>query len=460
MDRNRLSRVAITGAGGFIGRALTAKLLARGYRVIALGRNPAAAAFPTGVEARRFDPNAPAPQPQAFEGADTVVHLAGEPVAGRWTNEKKRRIRDSRVNGTRLVIASVAAAPSRPCTLVCSSATGYYGDRGDEPLDEGAAPGSDFLARTCIDWERAAGDAARYGMRCVQMRTGIVVGRGGALEKMLRPFRFGVGGPFGSGKQFVPWIHIDDLTELYVFALENAAVEGPINAVAPDYANSARFAQALGAAVKRPAVLPAPGFALRAILGEFAETLLGSQLVLPAEAQRHGFRWTHARLENAVAAAIAERAPWPVLRTFEDEQFVPLSPEQTFPFFAKAENLESITPPSLRFTIRSSPPQMREGALISYRLRVRGVPMRWKTMISHWDPPRGFDDVQLHGPYSLWHHEHRFEPVNGGVKMTDRVTYALPLYPLGNAALPLVRRDVAEIFAYRRKAIERLIDAP
>ncbi|HEV3152915.1 MAG TPA: TIGR01777 family oxidoreductase [Candidatus Baltobacteraceae bacterium] len=452
-----MKRVAITGAGGFIGRALTAKLLARGYGVIALGRNLARDAFPPGVEVRRFDPNAPEPQPEAFHGADAVVHLAGESVAGRWTEEKKRRIRDSRVNGTRLVIASLPAAPARPAVLVCSSATGYYGDRGDDPLGENATPGSDFLARTCVDWERVASVASGYGMRAVQLRTGIVLGRGGALAKMAPVFRMGVGGPFGNGKQFVPWIHIDDLTELYVFALENAAVEGAINAVAPDYATSARFAQALGAAVKRPALLPAPAFALRAVLGEFASTLLASQLVLPAAAQRHGFTWRHGRLESAVADALAQTTPWPVLRVFEDEQFVPLSAEQTFPFFAKAENLRSITPPSLRFTIRNSPVQMRQGTLISYRLRVRGVPMRWKTMIAQWNPPHGFDDVQLRGPYALWHHEHRFEPVSGGVKMTDRVTYALPHFPLGNAVLPLVRRDVAQIFAYRRKAIENLV---
>ena len=184
--------------------------------------------------------------------------------------------------------------------LVSASAVGYYGDRGDEPLTEHSKPGDDFLAGVVSRWEAAAHEAEKLGIRTAMLRTGIVLGDGGALSKMKLPFQLGIGGPFGSGRQFVPWIDIEDLAALYRFALENVAISGPLNAVAPDYATSARFAQALGAALKRPALAPAPSFALRIVLGEFAETIVGGQLVIPALAQDAGFQWKYPRLESAL----------------------------------------------------------------------------------------------------------------------------------------------------------------
>ena len=447
-------RVAVTGASGFIGRALVERLIERGYGVIALGRSAPADPFPAGVEFRRFDPGAQ-PQPSAFEGADAVVHLAAESVAGRWTLDKKHAILTSRVAGTRCVVASLAQLARPPSVLACASGTGYYGSRGDLPLEETTEAGTDFLARVCIAWEREANAAAAHGIRAVQLRTGIVLGRGGALAAMAPAFRVGAGGPFGAGSQFVPWIHLDDLTAMYLFVLERNGIAGAVNAVTPDYATSARFAQALGAALHRPALVPAPSFALRAALGEFAQTLLGSQLVLPARAQDAEFRWTRPYLEDALADVYGTQ-PWLVVKTFSAEQFLPHPPESVFPFFADAGNLEAITPASLRFRIRSVAPEMRRGALIRYALSLHGVPFRWKTMIARWDPPHGFEDVQLHGPYALWHHSHSFVPVDGGTLMTDRVRYALPLYPLGEVARSLVSHDVKEIFAHRRVAIERL----
>lgn len=455
MARIQGRRVAVTGASGFVGRALVTRLRERGYAVIALGRGAAGAGLPDDVEFRRFDPGAGVPDPAAFEGADAVLHLAGEPVAGRWTPGKKHAIFASRVDGTRTVVASLAASTQRPSVLVCASATGYYGARGDERLDEAAPPGDDFLARVCLAWEREAAAAETLGIRSVRLRTGIVLGEGGALTAMLPLFRTGLGGSFGGGSQFLPWIHLDDLIELYLFAFERTDIAGALNAVTPDYATNARFAQALGAALHRPALLPAPAFALRAVLGEFAQTLLGSQLVLPARAQDAGFTWRQPYLEDALAAALG-RSPWPIVKTYSAEQFLPLPREEVFPFFAAASNLESITPASLRFHIRDAPPEMGRGALIRYVLRVHGVPLRWTTMISRWDPPYGFDDVQLHGPYALWHHSHSFERVAGGTLMNDRVRYALPLHPLGELARQLVERDVEQIFSHRRDAIARL----
>lgn len=446
-------RVAITGASGFIGRRIVEVLLERGHTPVALSRNPGKLHLPSGVEQRPFDP-ASGGSPNAFEGSDAVIHLAGETVAGRWTAEKKRAIYDSRVHGTRSVVASIARCAAKPGVLLSASASGYYGSRGDEPLFETSQPGSDFLSGVCVDWEREAMQARALGVRVACLRTGIVLGRGGALAPMLPIFRFGVGGPFGGGRQFVPWIHLDDLAELYVFALENAQIEGAVNAVTPDYATSARFSQALGAAVKRPAIAPAPAPALRIVLGEFADTLLASQLIVPAVAQDAGFSWRYGLLESALAdAAGAGVSGTPNVRRFASEQFVDAPIDEVFAFFSEARNLEAITPELLHFTIVRAPAAMGRGAQIEYKLRLRGLNVGWKTMIARWDPPHAFVDVQLHGPYAFWQHTHTLTPVDGRIRLNDEVLYALPLAPLSRLAEPLVRRDVAKIFAYRAATI-------
>lgn len=447
-------RITVTGASGFVGRRVIAALVARGYTPIALGRDPERLEVPSAVERRRFDPNE-GPSPSAFEGSDAVIHLAGETVAGRWTPQKKRAIYDSRINGTRAVVTSIAACARKPEVLVTASASGYYGSRGDEPLFETSAPGQDFLAHVCADWEQEALQARALGVRVACMRTGIALGRGGALTQMLPVFRTGAGGPFGGGRQFVPWIHVDDLAALYVFAIENHGINGPVNAVTPDYATSARFSQAAGAAVRRPAIAPAPRMALRAVLGEFAETLLASQLIVPAVAQDAGFTWRYSLLESALAdAAAAGVTGAPNVHRFASEQIVDAPIDSVFAFFSEARNLESITPALLRFAIAKAPPVMQRGAQIEYKLRLRGLKVHWKTMIAHWDPPHAFVDVQLHGPYAFWQHTHTFTPVGDRVRMNDEVLYALPFAPFSRLAEPLVSRDVAEIFAYRRAAIQ------
>ncbi len=439
-----LRRIAVTGASGFIGRPLVAALIEKGYDVVALARETGPAV-----------PNA-----GAFAGVDGVVHLAGETVSGRWTPEKKRRIRDSRVRGTEALVASLATATAKPAVLVTASAVGFYGSRGDEALFEDAAPGDDFLASVCTQWERAAHAAESLGIRTVSLRTGIVLGDGGALRAMLPPFKLGAGGPFGSGRQFVPWIHLDDVVALYILALENAALRGPVNAVTPDYATSARFAQALGNALGRPALLPAPGFALKIVLGEFAETLTASQLVLPAAAQDAGFAWKHPNLEAAMIAAIAPGSNRSSgVRTFESEQFIPQPVETVFAFFSDARNLERITPPALRFEVVSAPDDLKAGAEIDYKLRVHGVPFRWKTLIARRQVPNLFMDAQLRGPYACWNHEHTFETVPGGTMVRDRVSYVLPFAPFGSLATGLVESDVRSIFAFRRGAIEAALGA-
>ena len=246
---------------------------------------------------------------RALDGVDAVFHLAGDPVAeGRWTAEKKQRIRDSRVLGTRHLVDALRKLERRPSVLVSASAVGWYGSRGDEVLDEASPPAHDFLADVCVAWEQEARRAAEFGMRVVSIRTGMVLGDGGALPKMLPPFRFGLGGPLGNGKQWVPWIHVDDLAAMYLHAAENTNVSGPMNGVSPQPVANKEFTKVLAAVLHRPAVLPAPYFALRLAFGEFAQILFDSQRVLPKAAERSGFQFRYPELRPALEAILSPPA--------------------------------------------------------------------------------------------------------------------------------------------------------
>jgi uncharacterized protein len=306
------SRVTVTGATGLIGRRLIAALQARGGQVTVLSRDPTRArAELDEVEAVAWEPlSEPAPV-EALAGRDAVVHLAGEPVAQRWSANAKRAIRESRVTGTRNLLAGLGHAEQaeiggRPRTLISSSAIGYYGSRGEEPLDEDAPPGRDFLARVCVEWEAEAARARALGMRVVQVRTGVVLDRrGGALAKMLPPFRLGLGGPVAGGRQYVSWIHVEDLIGLMLRALADERWTGPINATAPEPVSNRDFSRALGAALHRPALLPVPGLALHMLYGEMAGIVTAGARVVPAKPLVLGYEFSHPALPEALRTALA-----------------------------------------------------------------------------------------------------------------------------------------------------------
>jgi uncharacterized protein (TIGR01777 family) len=302
-------RVTITGASGLVGRALVAELRRRqDTEITVLSRDPqrARSALGDDVEAVRWSAlTEPAPA-SALAGRDAIVHLAGEPVAQRWSAVAKQAIHESRVLGTRNLVAGLAAADPRPGVLVSSSAIGIYGERHEEPLDEEAALGHDFLAETCIAWEQEAQAAGDLGVRVVNMRTGVVLdARGGALAKMLPPFRVGVGGPVAGGRQYVSWIHLDDLVEMILVAIEQDSWSGPVNATAPDPVTNSELSRALGSLLHRPALLPVPGAALRLLYGEMAQIVTTGQRVLPAKALVLGYEFRHPELAEALESALA-----------------------------------------------------------------------------------------------------------------------------------------------------------
>ncbi len=301
-------RVTVTGATGLIGSKLVAALRGRGDHVTVLTRRPDAARATLGdVEAHAWDLDEQVAPAAALEGRDAVVHLAGENVGQRWGGGVKEQIRESRRLGTGHLVDGLRAVPEdrRPATLVSASASGYYGPRGDEPVTEDDPPGDDFLAGVCEIWEGEAQRATELGMRVVRVRTGIVLDAGGgALGQMLTPFKLGVGGPIAGGRQYMPWIHVDDVVGMYLAALDDGAFAGPLNASAPTPVTNREFSRALGRALRRPAFSPVPGLALKALYGEMSEIVTTGVRMIPGRAAELGYDFRHTEVEAALRAAL------------------------------------------------------------------------------------------------------------------------------------------------------------
>jgi uncharacterized protein (TIGR01777 family) len=298
-------RVLITGATGTIGLALADALHARGDQVVALSRDPERGqrVLGNGAEVHAWpEPTLEPPPAQALADVDAVVHLLGEPVAQRWTEEAKRTIRDSRVLGTRSLVAGLTALGDGvgPRALISQSATGFYGPRGDAPIDEQASAGNDFLAEVVVAWEREAAAAAPR-MRVAFSRTGVVLASGGgALAKMLPFFRMGIGGPVAGGRQYVPWIHLDDVVGALLHCVDHESAGGPVNLTAPNPVTNAELSRALGHALGRPAVLPVPSFAIKLLYGEMAEMVTTGARVIPARLRELGYAFRHPEVESAL----------------------------------------------------------------------------------------------------------------------------------------------------------------
>jgi len=298
-------RILLSGSHGLVGRALRPKLEAEGHDVVPVVRYTP-----------RDDSDEVEWNPQTYsiaiarlEGCDAVVHLAGESIAeGRWTEERKRRIRDSRVRGTQLLAETLASLKNRPVTFLCASAVGFYGNRADQILTEESSPGSDFLAGVCVEWERAAAEAAQAGIRVCNMRFGVIFDvHGGALAKMLPPFRMGIGGKIGTGRQWMSWITLADVISAITFLLARQDIGGPINVVSPNPATNAEFTRTLGKILSRPTFFSVPAFGARLAFGELADALLlTSERVMPTKLQEAGFNFQYPQLETALRHILKE----------------------------------------------------------------------------------------------------------------------------------------------------------
>jgi uncharacterized protein (TIGR01777 family) len=299
-------KILISGSHGLVGSALIQSLEAQGHEVFRLVRYA-----PSSRSEIEWSPDRYSIALARIEGFDAVVSLAGESIAeGRWTDEKKRRIRESRVKGTKLLGDALANLTAPPRTFICASAIGYYGNRGDELLTEESARGDDFLSDVCAEWEQATSLAAEKGIRVVNARFGIILDqKGGALKKMLPPFRMGVGGKLGSGKQWMSWITLDDVIGALNFALANEAVSGPVHYVAPNPVTNVEFTKTLGKVLSRPTLFPVPAFAIKLLFGEMGEALLlGSQRVKPSRLEQAGYQFKHAQLEAGLRDVLDKKS--------------------------------------------------------------------------------------------------------------------------------------------------------
>ena len=450
-------RILMTGATGLIGRELGKSLAARGDTLACLVRNAQSAGhrLPFPATCYEWDHQRAVPA-QALIGADAIVHLSGEPVAGkRWTNEHKRLILDTRVLGTRRLVQAALSHGRNVKAFVHGSAIGFYGDRADETLSAASAKGTGFLADVVEAWEAELRPLPerRPDVRVAVVRTGIVLARqGGALAKMLPLFRASAAGRLGTGKQWMSWIHIDDIVGLFLHALDSQAT-GVLEGVAPQPQTNREFTKSLCRSLQVLENAPAPSVAIKALYGEMGGIVLESAKVEPRRTLASGFRYRFESIDRAFADLLTPLRG--ATREKVSEQWVPHAPEKIWPYFCDERNLEELTPGFLNFKVLGkSTPEIGEGTLIDYRLKLSGIPMGWQSRIEGWEPARRFVDTQVSGPYSYWQHTHEFIALANGTLMRDVVRYRLPGGWLGSVVAGWkVEAQVDQIFSYRSTRI-------
>lgn len=452
-----LKRILITGASGFLGQKLLLKLYKNGYQDInILTRNAEKTKkeikYPVSVF--EWDPKKDKIDSQAFEGVDIIYHLAGENVAdGRWSEEKKKRILESRQLSSKLITREVNKLSTHPQKIISASAVGIYGDRGDELLDEGSEAGKGFLAEVCKQWESSF-DEVPNSVQKHFLRIGIVLSKdGGAIPKMEIPFKAGLGGKLGDGSQYMSWIHVDDLIDQFHFLAKTSSTKKVFNGVAPNPVTNKEFTKAIGKALGRPTIFTVPKFVLTTALGEMSNILLAGQKVEPKAFMDEDFEFKFKTIDQALENLFfldlrGERKLFKV-------QYVSHPKNEVFKFFSDEFNLEKITPPLLSFKVLGKSTQkIQEGTIIDYKLKIHGIPIKWKSLIKNFIKNETFTDQQLRGPYAKWVHQHDFISVGHGTLMTDDIVYKVPLGLIGRIfAGAFVKRDVNKIFEFRQQVI-------
>ena len=452
-------KILITGATGLIGKEIGKKLFSEGHEIIVLTRNiddgKVSLPFPAKLLPwKHFSDPLPSVY---FDNIDSVIHLAGESIAsGRWTSERKKIIHDSRIIGTRNIVNAIKSSNRSVKQFISTSAIGIYGNE-KEWVDEKSPLGKDFLAQVCKQWEHEAQELQGIGVNVINPRIGIVLSsRGGAMDKMLPIFSLGLGGVIGSGKQWMSWIHQEDLTNMFIHFINNPELKGAFNAVSPNPVSNKDFSKKLATALGRNLFFPVPSIFLKLALGEMSDLVIKGQRVSCQKITSHGFKFKYTELDLTLENICS------IMRSGHQEVFseiwLPKKTTEVFPFFTDEKNLEKLTPKYLNFNVlKKSTETINEGTLIDYQLKLHGFAIKWRTLIESWEPGKKFVDSQIRGPYKIWHHTHEFEELAGGTLMRDRVLYKLPMGWIGQLISgPFVKSDVARIFAYRKKIIAQI----
>ena len=394
-------KILVTGATGLIGSQLLETLVTSGHEDIRiLTRNKdrylKTSDFP--LEVFEWNPDEKYIEDGALEGVDYIIHLAGESVAeGRWSKSKKEKILNSRIDGTQKLIDEIKKLEKPPKKFLCSSAIGIYGNRDEESLNSESELGIGFLAEVCKKWESIALDHNIKDMKSHCIRTGIVLStKGGALSKMLPPFKAGVAGKLGSGDQYMSWIHIDDLVGQFIFLLENDCKYQIYNGVSPRPVSNYIFTKILGRELRRPTLFPVPAIGLKVIFGEMSEILLASQKVIPTRFMEEGYDFKYRSLKAALRKLLQHNIRGEELLI--KYQWINNSPKEVFDFFTDEKNLEKITPEHLKFKVKGkSTEKIEKGTFIDYKLSLHGIPLKWKSEISSYENNKNFVDKQVIG---------------------------------------------------------------
>lgn len=449
-------KILITGATGSVGNYVGRKLFKLGHSLVVVSRSAKKAKMQLEFPADIIEKDLVSEELSAtdFNSIDAIIHLMGETVDGRWNDKKKLDILNSRILSSQNLIKNL---PNTVQTIISASAQGIYGDSGDTELSDlkpHAVAIDDFLADVCEKWEAPF---KLLKQRTVQLRIGIALDpQSGALKKMIPLFQKGLGGTLGSGKQYMSWIAIDDLSDIIVEAISNSQYKGAINCCSPENVTNNQFTTELCKALGIFKSAPVPEFALNIAIGEMAKVVLASIRMQPDQLVKNKYHFKYSKLEDYFEKNLQE---------FKDghgflsvKQYLSKDIESMFQFFGEAQNLEKITPKTLNFSIvKMNTAEIEKDTLIDYKLKIHGVPINWKTLIVEWSPPHRFIDTQLKGPYKFWHHTHDFEKMGKGTLMSDKVRYKLPMGFLGNlVGQTFVQKDVESIFKYRREVVSDL----
>lgn len=459
-------RILIAGATGFIGKKLGLHLAEQGHQILVLARNPdrAHSSLPFPCEIFSWDPlreNRNHILKDLIKGCDVVINLAGENIAEqKWTKQRLKDLTESRTNSVRILHDLIEQLPNhKPKVFICATAIGFYGDRGDEILDENAALGSGYLANICKAWEREVFSHRLSETRVIALRLGMVLGReGGALPKLLDIFKIVGASPLGTGKQWMSWIHYKDLLQVIDHCIRQN-IDGVVNAVAPEAATNEQFTRILASRLGVWNLPKVPKILIKFLLRNLSELVLSSQKVVPQKLLESGFEFKYKNLDAALYSLTynVELGRGTFAQELSYDQFFPVSTDHVWNKIVHIGSLSSLVPPEYKFEVQSvSAKELADSVTLNYSFSLFGREWKWQTKVLDFKPITSFTDMQMKGPFSLWYHHHEFIPLQKGCVMRDKIIFRIPGSYIGNLLLgPLVRSKIEGIFSYRKRILEK-----